>query len=844
MHSELERMISISGDRARASADFSRFEESYARAVGRPFSWDAPAALGLARIFGNSSALAGRLIANPAWADEIAESPYANSRKPREAIARELAEITAGVGAEDAHSFDRALRIFKYREMTRLVARDLANEIDTREMLAEWSDVADALIDAAYSRAFDNTSRKLGSPLDAAGRPCTGAIIALGKLGGRELNLSSDVDVLVIYATDDGGAAAPGGDAITSHEFFVKLAAEFTRLLSAATPDGFVFRVDHELRPEGPQGPLANSLDAALRYYECFGRDWERQALIRARPVAGDIALGAQFVGSIRPFVYRRSISIGDISHMREMKERMAALAARRQEGFDIKHGSGGIREVEFLVQALQELHGGARPQVRRTNTFDAIEALAREELMHPYGSKLVSRAWAFLRRIENMLQVADDLQAHRMPSDEAGMRALARRMGYAGGDAASQAHAMRADLARHTRGVERLFRALFEADYDRLELDEAIQDNVSRATNEEEEADSLAWFKHHESMRLARLDIEGMIALPQLLKRLSLAADVVVKCAWEVAARRLAERHGVPRLGGGGSASFAIVGMGRLGSQEIDYGSDLDLCFLYSGAGSTDGKRPITNVEFFTKLAQRIISAISLSTRYGRAYAVDSELRPSGRQGTLVATLDSFAEYHMGGAQVWERLSLLKARAIAGEEPFLREARIALLTLAYRIPPPPADEMRAEIARLRERWIRERPARREGVFDIKTGEGGLSDLESVIQYHHLQNASHLETLWRQNTFDVLEALAQEGIIDMPAHDALLDHLTFYRRLLARLRLISKSAAGAIDLKAPYLDVLAMQMGFPHQADLISELSRRRAKVKGIYNSAIGPPVT
>ena len=830
MKSEIKDTMSFAANPDRAAKDVARFEEAYASLLGRRADWTrAPALL---RIFGNSRALTERLIANPEWLDDTAGSPVT---KDRELIRFELQSFIKS-SQNDEISFKAVLRRFKYRELTRLVSKDLSSGAETRGMLAEWSDVADALIDAAYEHASLCLFERFGRPLSADGAPCKGSIIALGKLGGCELNVSSDVDLLFIYGTDEGGAAKTGGRALTNHEWFVRLAAATTKLLTEPTADGFVFRVDHDLRPEGPQGPLANSLDAALRYYEYFGQGWERQAMIRARPCAGDPELGSLFVEGLRPFVYRRTMGLADLAHMRELKKRMASGAPAAGSSFDVKHGAGGIREAEFLVQAIELLHGGAHPSVRKSNTFEAIEALANEHLIHPHGSSLLLRSYSFLRRLENMIQCEGDQQLHRIPEHPDEERSLALRMGFHAKDPAA---ALRSEIFRHTRGVSRLFEAIFEADYERQELEDALEANISRAADEEEAADSLAWFKQWETRRLASLDLEGAVDLKRLFRRLTLVAEVVLACAWRMAYRRLEKKYGTPRTQTNDPAGFAIVAMGRMGSMELDYGSDLDLIFLYSGPGQTDGRKQISNVEFFTMLAQRTISIISLPTRYGKAYAVDSELRPSGRAGTLVATLDSFKDYHSETAEIWERLALLRARPVAGDKGFMGELKTEIRKYAYSRPPPLMDEARMKIDRLRTRTIEERTIGEGGSVNIKIGRGGLADLESAIQLLHLMHACKKDSLHRQNTFEVVNSLAACGIIDEESREEWLDHFTFYRRLIARMRLLAKSSTDLVSAGAPYAAALAGQMGFFDPAALMDEIARRRSAVRGIYESII-----
>lgn len=767
-----------------------------------------------------SRALRDKLARHPEWTDEI--SAKCGARLSRHDLKAGL-DTMVGSGSDD-ELFTNAIRLFKYKHLARIAAADMAAVRQVSELLAEWSDVADIIIDAAYNRAFALLSAKPPAP-----KPCAGSIIAMGKLGGGELNISSDVDLIFIYSEDN----EPKDGSLSNHEFFVELALLVTKFLSRVTEDGFAFRVDHELRPEGPQGPLANSLDAAIHYYESFGRDWERQAFIRARPVAGDLTLGQKLVDELRPFIYRRSISIADIAHMREMKQKMEAKSYSATMLHDIKTGPGGIREAEFLVQAIQSLNGGAKPDLRRTNTFDAIEAALRNSLIHPHGAVLLKDAYSFLRRLENMIQVADDVQTHRIPADEMELKCLAKRMGYSDKDT------LLADIKKHTRGVQILFHALFEEDYDRKELEEALSDNLSRTANEEEEADSLAWFVRGEKLRLARLDLEAKIDLKRLLERLAVAADVALKFAWQTSAKRLCSRYGRPHHPNGNRASFAIIGMGKLGSRETDYGSDLDLCFLYSGEGETSGPSRISNVEFFTRLSQRIITLISLPTRYGRAYMVDSELRPSGRSGALVATLDSFSKYHMESAGIWERLALLKARAVTGDAAFVKKTQDALLALAYKLPPPASETLAAEINRLRNKSLREKLKQHEGVINLKYARGGISDLESVIQYHHLLNASGHETLWKQNTFEVIESLAGAKVIDTALHDRLLGNLTFYRRLLSSLRLVSQSSIDTIDARSPQIESIAMQLGAQSADEIAISIENTMREVAAMYDKFI-----
>lgn len=826
---DIKEIIAASAYPERGLEEYARFCAAFEDATGDAFVCAAVAPL--LHLFGNSRVLTERLIAHPAWAMDFCDRTALARPRTADVIADELQQAIAAFDTHANAAFDATLRRFKYQALLRLLLRDRTLGAPVAETLAEWSDAAEACIDAAYARAHRLLTERHGAPRTGEGAPCSGTIIALGKLGARELNASSDVDLLVLYETDEGETA--GG--LSNHEFYVRLAAAMTRTLSAVTPEGFVFRVDHELRPEGPQGPLANSLPAAERYYQYFGQEWERGALVRARPVAGDRALGAAVLETLRPFVYRRALSIADLGHLREMKERIERAALAKHGAYDLKAGVGGIREAEFFVQALQLLSGGAEPELRVTNTFDAIDVLERRGRIHPHTATLLREGYGFLRRAENALQIEDDRQTHRLPEGAKERAALARRMGSAHEDAAAS---FERERARHTDGIRRLFHGLFAADYELLELESAMRENLARSADEEEEADSLAWFRRQEFRRIQRLDAEGALPLPRVLQKLSSVAAVVVQTAWEIAARRLVERHGRPRRADGAPAGFAVLAFGKLGSGEIDYGSDLDLCFLYEGAGESDGARPISNAEFFTKLAQRIISKLSLPTRYGKAFEIDAELRPSGHQGTLVTSSDAFERYHRSEAQIWERLALLRARPIAGDEPF-REALLALLDDLLDRAPPPADAVRAEIAHLRERALAERAGEGEHIFNLKIGDGSAGDLESIIACHQLLHAHALPALRRRDAFAVLDVLACEGIIASERAAAIGEALGFFRRAIALLRAFAGRSIDRLDLRTPAAEALAERMGFATPAELRAALEERRRAVRALVSVEI-----
>ncbi len=346
---------------------------------------------------GSSDVLARLLVRRPDWVEDLAVPASEPTRS----------------GAIDPDW--EAIRDAKYRGLLRVAAGDLTNR-PLRESLRALSELADACLVAAMRC----TARELGEPDPPL-------LFALGKLGGEELNFSSDVDLLFLYD------ASTGGDDLARNQRAANFIRHLKRQMELPTEKGFVYRVDLDLRPEGAAGVLANSVRAALDYYERFGAEWERQMLIRLRLVAGPSAPADAFRAGILPFVYRRSIDPAVLRAVRDMKERIEAerREARRDLELDLKEGPGGIRDVEFLVQALQLFLGGRTPEIRTGNTLDGLEALARLEMLPEATAAELSAAYLWLRRAEHAQQLVEERQTARFPRDPRERLELARRMGY-----------------------------------------------------------------------------------------------------------------------------------------------------------------------------------------------------------------------------------------------------------------------------------------------------------------------------------------------------------------------------------------------------------------------------
>ena len=408
------------GSGAEALADLA---DRARRELGRPLS-RGPLP-NLARVLGSSPSLARVLARSPDWERELGGNPPTapDTRRP---------ELSWS-----------AIRAAKYRGLLRVAARDLADR-PFHESLRELSDLADACLDAALECAA--RERRIAAP----------ALFALGKLGGRELNFSSDVDLLFLYER------ASGEDEMRRQRAVSELVQSLKSCLEERTDAGFIYRVDLDLRPEGRNGTLSNPVRAALDYYESFGADWERQMLIRLRPVAGDRRAAETFTREIAPFVYRRHIDPSAVAAVRKMKTRIES--ERRRGGvdldLDLKEGPGGIRDVEFLVQALQLLLGGERAALRTGNVLDALSALGSARALDDGVVATLSDAYRWLRRAEHALQMVEERQTHRFPTDGQERIELARRMAYRD----DEAHRARDRLVDDWTNVRAEVRGHFEA--------------------------------------------------------------------------------------------------------------------------------------------------------------------------------------------------------------------------------------------------------------------------------------------------------------------------------------------------------------------------------------------
>jgi len=401
----------------------------------------------LAKTLGGSPYMAEILIRDPQHFYWVTDPQILHTARQKRAIKHELLQ-TLNLLADEQKQLDY-LRFYKRREMLHIGVRDLLRLCSVEDTLAALSVLAEVLISSANWVSASAMRREYQIPKNVF---TSFTILAMGKLGGSELNFSSDVDLMYVYGSDHEAAAS-----ISASEYFRRLSLKITAALNDFTPEGYVYRVDLRLRPEGDAGYIAYSLDGFRRYYESRLGSWERLALLKAWPVAGSHELGLRFLEMIRPFIYDRPFDEATLEEIRTMKRKMDdQIAARQQRDRNVKLGAGGIREIELVAQSMQVRYGSQLPQLRLRNTLGALHVLRDESLMPAEDCNTLAAAYVFLRDVENKLQMVNDAQIHSLPRDHEELTACARLLGY------TEAEPFLGNYQHHTGHVNRIFERVF----------------------------------------------------------------------------------------------------------------------------------------------------------------------------------------------------------------------------------------------------------------------------------------------------------------------------------------------------------------------------------------------
>jgi glutamate-ammonia-ligase adenylyltransferase len=798
-------------------------------------------------------------------------------------------------------------------------------------------------------------------------------VLAMGKMGGHELNFSSDIDLMAFYDP----AVASLAPNVEPSTFYVRLTRDLVKLLQERTADGYVFRVDLRLRPDPSSTQIAISTEAALDYYESRGQNWERAALIKARPCAGDLAAGEKLLRNLAPFVWRKFLDYATIADVHAMKQQIHAYRGHGEiavEGHNIKLGRGGIREIEFFAQTQQLIAGGRHSELRGRETVATLAALAVGGWIGAAARDELSAAYAFLRRVEHRLQMMNDEQTHTLPPDPASLDRFARFLGFASRDAFA------ASLLAHLHHVERHYVRLFEttpallaeqqhlpfaagdratldrlaemgfrqphevaaavqrwraAEYRALRGDQArsflielvplIVDQFARAEHPDAAFAAFDRFlaglraggrflsllrQHPELMRflalilgvaprladilaqhphlidplidpsffgslpdegkleagLARalgeargyedvLDairlfgqehmfligariLSGSVSAEQAGELFARLGDVLIRAVHRVVEQDFAATYG--RIAG---QEIAIVALGRVGAREMTANSDLDLIVIYDydqNQPSSDGKRSLYGAQYFARLTQRLISALTVQTNYGVLYHVDMRLRPSGRSGPLATQIDGFLSYQEREAWTWEHMALTRARVVSAPPAF--GARVAAVIRGVLCRKRDAGAVAVDVVDMRAAIAKEKGD--ANVWDLKYAAGGLVDIEFIAQYLQLIHAAEAPDILDTSTARVLEKAARRDLIEAENAAVLRPAVRLFHDLTQILRLCLPGAFDPKTASAGVLALLARAADLPDFPALQADIEDTERHVRECFGRILGSAPT
>ncbi len=411
----------------------------------------------LIAVFSYSRFLSDEILQHPEWIEQLSDMQRACAASEYK---KRLATFLKRQPSKTPEALSLAL--FRRQQILRILIRDVLGLCSLSETTEELSSLADAILDSSYKRIRSELIARHGVPRypgeDGQPRECGMSVIALGKLGGRELNYSSDIDLMFIYAAN---GETDGANRVSNKEFYKKVANQLTELLSTYTAEGLCYRVDLRLRPDGSLGEVCMSLDGAKSYYQTRARDWELQMLIKARVAAGDPQAGRELLNSVEPQIYSTTLDFSAVEAVSATRERISEKLSRRRlqkYAFDVKLAPGGIRDIEFLVQCLQRLRGGQVPWVRHGGTMLALARLSDKDLLSGAEYARLVSAYRFLRNLEHRLQFAEDRQTHSLPSSPRDLDLLARKMPVTQLGSAPSGEKLLHELNAHLEAVQEIY--------------------------------------------------------------------------------------------------------------------------------------------------------------------------------------------------------------------------------------------------------------------------------------------------------------------------------------------------------------------------------------------------
>ena len=800
----------------------------------------------LVSIFGASQPIANTLIQNPELATLVLDPQELRRVPTKEAMLME-GHLLLRNTTSYLHSLDR-LRFLRQRWNFPIALNDFGGNWKQEIVWQALSDLAEALIELSSEVAWTEYARQK----DLKHQPGY-MIVGFGKLGGGELNYSSDVDL--VYVVEDGLDEQTDRDCTRFFE-------AFGRAVTDRMGRGSLYRVDLRLRPYGGAGPIVRSMRAYEAYYQLYAEPWEVQALLRSKPIVGTPELCASWESLRTTHCFRPTLSEISLEHMLAMKSRIEQGATEA----DLKRGEGGIRDVEFLTQILQMIHGHDRPELQISATCDALRALGAEGILESAVVAALIDGYTFLRKLEHRAQLVGDQQTHSIPADEQAREGLAKMMGLARwSDLADQ-------LAMHRRAIQSLYRST-------MRLDRVTSDDRGRVLNElgtlgtaaihwfdglpERDAfyqglisnqDSLSRIKRilQDSPRLVG-QFKDSVSLTELLmsgeieeiddptgriERLSLTCDeahvaevfsharTVLLARWvlnddfalgpEIARQTDALiRYVLARL----DYKIDVVALGSYGTMEIGPGSDADLLFLVSERAD----QPTAEAQ-----AQKLLTFLNGLKRLGAPFAYDLRLRPEGGKGLLVRTYDGLKVYDFDGMEMWERFALGQARLVSGKQ----EALDLVLRCALGLPLTP--ERLVELARMKRRIETERVAPQHVKRDVKLGSGGISDIEWLVHLTEMRYPTATRAGTVTDMSERIRNLVRARLLNTLEGDLLVEAHTFLQRTRVRIYFL-----GIDDDLMPEnpdrLDRLAISCAFNDRNSLLSRYQSVTQAVRRMY---------
>lgn len=827
---------------------------------------------------------------------------------PLTELYRELKKETEDL--KDLKSIKRTFRKFKQRHFLRLGARDFLQNISFEDLVLQISYIAEVTLQVGFEILISNPHLFAYDIQNFDNlKDCQFTIIGLGKLGGKELNYSSDIDLIYIYHPKDS---------IAQCKIYTNLALTLNSIIGDMFEGDRVFNVDMRLRPKGRYGELVQSYDTVVEHYLLSGQAWERQALIKARGVAGGRNLATDFLKEIRPFVFRRFLDFQALEEIRSMRDKILKETETKGGVYpeNVKLGIGGIREVEFIVQAFQLIYGGRYPELMEPNTLVCLEKLEQLNLLSEEIKHELRNSYIFLRRVEHWIQLDRNRQSSTLPKNKEDLERLARSMYFSNEKEFFEAltfHAQKVHshfkelFSKNTKksqkahikenankfyviidGKESISIKYFSTEFrekisgllndlnETLSLDafygcskrigsfldrvarrpglvKYLEDNIdytiealsavgrSRfihhllthqpsliegvieyfyttdnwmeyATNIltplsfDEAIEWIRKIKNERLLYLSILDIKGDISIENLLKELSYLAEFVITQTYN----KILDLMNIPK-----DFPLAILALGKLGSKELGYFSDLDLMYVYEPMPNED---PNLIPDLVVKIIQRFNNMLKIPMQEGPGYEVDTRLRPTGNYGPLVVTYKRWRDYYEHEADIWEIQSLTKLRPITGNSELCKRIRENQREILLKN----SDEklIWEKIIYMRDKIIAERAQEKENVVDLKVGKGGLTDLEFFIQGMLLTHKIPLDLDLDNVTnlyFSLLATNKAEDFANM--------FKEIYRGFLyiiQRIQLLTNLGTSKIS-KDKFLDACQMGLWPPHNYFLIED---------------------